>query len=32
VYVHSSRVLQDVRRRCAEIEGEEGDDCDLDVS
>jgi RNA polymerase sigma-70 factor (ECF subfamily) len=32
VYVHSSRVLQDVKRRCAEIEGEEGDDWDLDVS
>jgi RNA polymerase sigma-70 factor (ECF subfamily) len=32
VYVHSSRVLQDVRRRCAEIEGEQGDDDDLDVS
>jgi RNA polymerase sigma-70 factor (ECF subfamily) len=32
VHVHASRVLQDVRRRCAEIEGEEGDDWDLDVS
>jgi RNA polymerase sigma-70 factor (ECF subfamily) len=32
VYVHSSRVLQDVKRRCAKIEGEEADDCDLDVS
>ena len=32
VFVYASRVLQDVRRRCAEIEGEQGDDCDLDVS
>ena len=32
VYVCSSRVLQEVRRCCAEIEGELGDDCDLDVS
>src|SRR5262249_1078047 len=27
-----SRVLEEVRRRCAEIEGEPGDDCDLDLS
>jgi hypothetical protein len=32
VYVYASRVLQEVRRRCAEIEGELGDDCDLDLS
>jgi RNA polymerase sigma-70 factor (ECF subfamily) len=32
VYVHASRVLQDVRRRCTEIEGELGDDFDFDVS
>ena len=32
VYVYASRVLQDVRRRCAEIEGELGDDRDLDLS
>ncbi len=32
VYVYASRVLQEVRRRCAEIEGEMGDDCDLDLS
>jgi RNA polymerase sigma-70 factor (ECF subfamily) len=32
VYVYASRVLQEVRRRCAEIEGEHGDDCDLDLS
>jgi RNA polymerase sigma-70 factor, ECF subfamily len=32
VYVYASRVLQDVRRRCAEIEGELGDDCDLHLS
>lgn len=32
VYVHASRVLQDVRRRCAEIEGETSDGCDLDLS
>jgi RNA polymerase sigma factor (sigma-70 family) len=28
VYVYASRVLQEVRRRCAEIEGELGDDYD----
>jgi RNA polymerase sigma-70 factor (ECF subfamily) len=32
VYVYASRVLQEVRRRCAEIEGELGDDCDLHLS
>jgi RNA polymerase sigma factor (sigma-70 family) len=32
VYVYASRVLQEVRRRCAEIEGEPGDDRDLDLS
>jgi RNA polymerase sigma-70 factor (ECF subfamily) len=32
VYVYASRVLQEVRRRCAEIEGELGDDRHLDVS
>jgi RNA polymerase sigma-70 factor (ECF subfamily) len=32
VYVHASRVLQVVRRRCAEIEGGLGDDDDLDLS
>jgi RNA polymerase sigma factor (sigma-70 family) len=32
VYVYASRVLQEVRRRCAEIEGELGDDSDLDLS
>ena len=32
VYVYVSRVLQDVRRRCAEIEGELGDDDDLNLS
>ena len=32
VYVYASRVLQEVRRRCAEIEGELGDECHLDVS
>ena len=32
VYVYASRVLQDVRRRCAEIEGETSDGCDLDLS
>ena len=32
VYVYASRVLQEVRRRCAEIEGEPGDGCDLDLS
>jgi RNA polymerase sigma factor (sigma-70 family) len=32
VYVYASRVLQTVRRRCAEIEEELGDDCDLDLS
>jgi RNA polymerase sigma-70 factor (ECF subfamily) len=31
VYVHASRVLQEVRRRCAEIEGEPVDDWDLDL-
>ena len=32
VYVYASRVLKEVRRRCAEIEGEQGDDCNLDLS
>jgi RNA polymerase sigma-70 factor (ECF subfamily) len=32
VFVHASRVLQEVRRRCAEIEGEPGDDLDDDPS
>ncbi len=32
VYVYASRVLQDVRRRCAELEGETSDGCDLDLS
>jgi RNA polymerase sigma factor (sigma-70 family) len=32
VYVYASRVLQEVRRRCAEIEEELGDGCDLDLS
>jgi RNA polymerase sigma-70 factor (ECF subfamily) len=32
VYVYAHRVLQDVRRRCAEIEGEMDDGCDLDLS
>lgn len=32
VYVYASRVLQEVRRRCAEIEGEPGDDDDFDLS
>jgi RNA polymerase sigma-70 factor, ECF subfamily len=32
VYVYASRVLKEVRRRCAEIEGELGDDCDLHLS
>jgi RNA polymerase sigma-70 factor, ECF subfamily len=32
VHVHASRVLKDVRRRCAEIEGEEGDGSDLNLS
>src|SRR5262249_4669869 len=32
VYVYASRVLQDVRRRCAEIEGGTSDGCDLDLS
>jgi RNA polymerase sigma-70 factor (ECF subfamily) len=32
VFVHASRVLKEVRRRCAEIEGEPGDDLDDDVS
>jgi RNA polymerase sigma factor (sigma-70 family) len=31
VFVHASRVLKEVRRRCAEIEGEP-DDCDLELS
>jgi RNA polymerase sigma factor (sigma-70 family) len=31
VYVHASRVLQEVRRRCDEIEEELGDGCDLDL-
>ena len=31
VYVYASRVLQDVRRRCAEIEGELGDGDHLDT-
>jgi RNA polymerase sigma factor (sigma-70 family) len=32
VFVHASRVLKEVRRRCAEIEGEPDDDCDLELS
>jgi hypothetical protein len=32
VSVCSSRVLQEVRRHCAEIEGEFGDDDDFDLS
>jgi RNA polymerase sigma-70 factor (ECF subfamily) len=32
VFVHASRVLKEVRRRCAEIEGEPGDDRDDDLS
>jgi RNA polymerase sigma-70 factor (ECF subfamily) len=32
VFVHASRVLKEVRRRCAEIEGEPGDDLDDDLS
>jgi RNA polymerase sigma factor (sigma-70 family) len=32
VYVHASRVLKKVRRRCAEIEEELGDGRDLDLS
>ena len=32
VYVYASRVLKEVRRRCAEIEEELGDGCDLDLS
>jgi hypothetical protein len=32
VYVYASRVLQEVRRCFAEIEGELGDDCVLDLS
>ncbi len=31
VYVYASRVLKEVRRRCAEIEEELGDGCDLDL-
>jgi RNA polymerase sigma-70 factor (ECF subfamily) len=31
VYVYASRVLKDVRRRCAEIEGEASDVDDLDL-
>jgi RNA polymerase sigma factor (sigma-70 family) len=31
VYVHASRVLQEVRRRCDEIEEELGDGCDPDL-
>jgi RNA polymerase sigma factor (sigma-70 family) len=31
VFVYASRVLQEVRCRCAEIEGEMGDECDLDL-
>ncbi len=31
VYVHASRVLQEVRRRCTQIEGESGDDFDFDL-
>jgi RNA polymerase sigma-70 factor (ECF subfamily) len=31
VYVYASRVLQEVRRCCAELEGELGDDDDLDL-
>jgi RNA polymerase sigma-70 factor (ECF subfamily) len=32
VFVYASRVLQEVRRRCAEIEGELGDDDDRDLT
>jgi hypothetical protein len=32
VHVHASRVLQEVLRRCAEIEGEPDDDADLELS
>jgi DNA-directed RNA polymerase specialized sigma24 family protein len=32
VYVYASRGLVEVRRRCAEIEGEFGDDDDFDLS
>jgi RNA polymerase sigma-70 factor (ECF subfamily) len=32
VYVHSSRVKQDIRRVCAELEGGQDDGCDLDPS
>jgi RNA polymerase sigma factor (sigma-70 family) len=32
VYVHASRVLKEVRRRCAELEGEWDDDSDSDLS
>jgi RNA polymerase sigma-70 factor (ECF subfamily) len=32
VYVYASQVLQEARRRCAGIEGEMGDDCDLGLS
>jgi RNA polymerase sigma-70 factor (ECF subfamily) len=32
VFVHASRVLKEFRRRCAEIEGESGDDLDDDLS
>jgi RNA polymerase sigma-70 factor (ECF subfamily) len=31
VFVHASRVLQEVRRCCAEVEGEPGDDDDLEL-
>jgi RNA polymerase sigma-70 factor (ECF subfamily) len=32
MYVHASRVLQEVRRHCTEIEEEPGDDFELEVS
>jgi RNA polymerase sigma-70 factor (ECF subfamily) len=32
VHVYTSRVRKEVRRRCAEVEGEQGDGCDLDLS
>jgi RNA polymerase sigma-70 factor (ECF subfamily) len=32
VHVYTSRVLNEVRRRCAEIEGERDDGCELDLS
>jgi RNA polymerase sigma-70 factor (ECF subfamily) len=32
VHVYTSRVRKEVRRRCAEVEGEQGDGCDPDLS